>query len=591
MANMKSNSNHTSMVLNRKEKRRRLRVGDPGFKPPDGGWGWLIVVTCGIGNLCSFPMFHQFGLVFKNKFAMLGIGDSQTLTIINLCVAFNTGVGLLNGPIFRLFSQRQVALVSALGVVISLIVLSNCVSFWSHLVMYSICYGASFGLLESANSLAINTYFEEKRRSATGYSWTLTGLGPIVCPHIIVFLESFYGVNGVVFLFAGFAMHSFVCGLFLQPVEWHTQYEEMDVSNKSIEPNKSIDESNKITRDLVNANQFFSNEGYCASESNSPVMPPKLANHGTKDLYGDNIIASREGLTGLPKDVKQSINTTIQNECNVEDDDVPQKQQESGTDTVVRDFPEKRLEKAVDGVSSEEEPPTVEFSTKTIAKSLQDIREANKNIWTKLYEYFDIELLKDPTYIILNLGLTFANVTEMNFSLATPLILSEFNFDTYQTANYMSLLAATDLVVRFISSVLADKIGWSNRVYFLIGILSMALGRIILVHTQSYPVGMFVAIIIGTGKALRTIFMILVIPSHVSLERLPAAYGLQFAVSGITFVILGPVVGWIRDQSGTYVITLHILNVCTYLTAISWTIDSWITSRKKKNELDTKSIN
>lgn len=52
-----------------------------------------------------------------------------------------------------------------------------------------------------------------------------------------------------------------------------------------------------------------------------------------------------------------------------------------------------------------------------------------------------------------------------------------------------------------------------------------------------------VAVVIGAGKALRTIFMALVIPSHVPLERLPAASGLQLAFSGITFVVLGPVVG------------------------------------------------
>lgn len=32
-------------------KRRRLRVGDPDFMPPDGGWGWLIVFACGFSNV------------------------------------------------------------------------------------------------------------------------------------------------------------------------------------------------------------------------------------------------------------------------------------------------------------------------------------------------------------------------------------------------------------------------------------------------------------------------------------------------------------------------------------------------------------
>lgn len=37
-------------------KRRRLRVGDPDFTPPDGGWGWFIVLACGFSNVREFLM-------------------------------------------------------------------------------------------------------------------------------------------------------------------------------------------------------------------------------------------------------------------------------------------------------------------------------------------------------------------------------------------------------------------------------------------------------------------------------------------------------------------------------------------------------
>lgn len=36
-----------------KPERRRLRVGDPDFVPPDGGWGWMIVLACGFSNVRS----------------------------------------------------------------------------------------------------------------------------------------------------------------------------------------------------------------------------------------------------------------------------------------------------------------------------------------------------------------------------------------------------------------------------------------------------------------------------------------------------------------------------------------------------------
>jgi hypothetical protein len=74
-------------------KRRRLRVGDPDFMPPDGGWGWLVVFACGFSNLSTFPMFQQFGLVFRQKFEQLNISNTQTTTVINMNSAFNSCVG------------------------------------------------------------------------------------------------------------------------------------------------------------------------------------------------------------------------------------------------------------------------------------------------------------------------------------------------------------------------------------------------------------------------------------------------------------------------------------------------------------------
>lgn len=84
--------------------------------------------------------------------------------------------------------------------------------------------GCGIGITQSSNALALNTYFKNKRRIATGFSWSTTALGPIVWPYIIVGLNSLYGIEGTILLFAGFALHAFVSSLLLQPVEWHTKF-------------------------------------------------------------------------------------------------------------------------------------------------------------------------------------------------------------------------------------------------------------------------------------------------------------------------------------------------------------------------------
>lgn len=42
---------HEERPNERKLKRRRTKITDPDFKPPDGGWGWLIILACGLSNV------------------------------------------------------------------------------------------------------------------------------------------------------------------------------------------------------------------------------------------------------------------------------------------------------------------------------------------------------------------------------------------------------------------------------------------------------------------------------------------------------------------------------------------------------------
>lgn len=77
------------------------------------------------------------------------------------------------------------------------------------------------GLCTSANSLALNTYFKEKRRIVTGISWSCTALGPVIMPLIITFLMPIYGSTGTILILAGISMNAICCALLLQPVMWH----------------------------------------------------------------------------------------------------------------------------------------------------------------------------------------------------------------------------------------------------------------------------------------------------------------------------------------------------------------------------------
>lgn len=92
--------------------------------------------------------------------------------------------------------------------------------------------------------------------------------------------------------------------------------------------------------------------------------------------------------------------------------------------------------------------------------------------------FFDLDLLRDLTYVNLMMGVTLGNFAELNFSLLTPFFLAEWGFTKSQVAMAMSLLGGVDLSIRFFIPFIAGKIGWDNKTFFLIGIFGMAMGRV-----------------------------------------------------------------------------------------------------------------
>lgn len=105
------------------------------------------------------------------------------------------------------------------------------------------------------------------------------------------------------------------------------------------------------------------------------------------------------------------------------------------------------------------------------------VESENFTLWQKIVIFFDLDLLKDITYINIIFGLIIAHFTEMNFSVLTPFVLTDFGLEKPQIALAMSLCGITDIVCRFTIPFVAGMTGLSNRTFYLIGIVNLAIGR------------------------------------------------------------------------------------------------------------------
>lgn len=61
--------------------------------------------------------------------------------------------------------------------------------------------------------------------------------------------------------------------------------------------------------------------------------------------------------------------------------------------------------------------------------------------------------------------------------------------------------------------------------------------------TTTYWEMILVAISLGVAKGLRNVYMSIVIPSYIPLDRLASASGIQMFANGLAMIVLGPVLG------------------------------------------------
>ncbi|XP_039958970.1 monocarboxylate transporter 9 [Bactrocera tryoni] len=587
----------------KKPKRRDKSDLGPNFVAPDGGWGWVVCIAAGLSNFSLFPPMQQFGLIYRQRMVDLGFTAKETTTIINDVMSLSSIVGIVNGAMFRRFTFRQVAITGNLLAFSGILLTAWATTFWQYIFCLSMLYGCGLGLNMVSTSLAVNTYFKNRRRRATGFTWTITGLGPIIFPHISTMLLVLYGAQGTILIFAAIALNGFVCALTYQPVLWHTKKPKSTVeenandANKPLTPESEEDEykckyclyKRQPKRSIFSSQYLFNEDdletpGYEITEPGTPMMA--AANDG---WYGSKLsLAAEMSPTRLRKKVMRQASI----KAHATDPDHHDESQLSKPNYFNRMHEEyERYTSKTSVYSKSEEFHCTCAEEKALMQKISDeelkreqerlmaeeeakeLAKSKMNFLQKVVIFFDLDLLRDFTFVNLVLGMTIMMFAEMNFSVLTPFILNEYGFDNKQISLAMSVLGGMDICVRFLAPFAVEKVKLDNRVLFAFGIIAIAIGRMFVALSSSYYVILVFFVLIGFGKAFRTIFSPLIIPSYVPLKRLPAASGLQLVFNTLFSLAAGPVLGVITDAT-SYTTTIHVLNLLTVLALLLWVLES-----------------
>ncbi|KAK4887866.1 hypothetical protein RN001_004137 [Aquatica leii] len=563
--------------------------------PPDGGWGWVVVIGVGIVNLCTRSIEPSFGLLFGDLLKELGVETTGAALIMSTLDALINFSGLLVGPLIRAFSYRKVSLVGACLCGLGLVLTFPARSMAHILITYSIINGLGVGLTASATFVALNHYFVKRRGQALGFSLAGTAFGMLVMPQAVCLLLDSYGFRGAIMVLGGVAFHSLVGSVLLQPAEWHF-----------VPESKTIEEGNCQKRITF---YFSSNEEMetIKEADDEDAESPESAQ--TQNLIGVNtnpdvvksIADYRKKGPGFPRNfstmsfITKGRKSSVISNYSISSMDFTGSSLQLHLQSTGKLPPKLQISQ---GVRMRRNLSYPAFQLNSHQKFIQDFTqeplqfEAKKKetCWKKVVNFMDLDLLKDPVYLNLVFGLSIFYVAEQNFKMVAPFFFDSIGYDKTNTALFLSVQAITDILARLILPPICDRVKVRKRTLFMVGIFLVGISRSVLAQQTDYTMILVWLVVCGFVRGAALINFTITISEYSSLEKLPAAFGLHMVGKGLFVVALGPILGYIRDSTGSYPLCLHSQTFLIMLCCLAWSIEyiiCWLKTRTEDTSSDT----
>lgn len=194
-------------------------VGGPvGYTPPDGGWGWAVVVGAFISIGFSYAFPKSITVFFKEIEGIFHATTSEVSWISSIMLAVMYGGGPISSVLVNKYGSRLVMIVGGLLSGSGLVAASFCKSV--HQLYFCIGVIGGLGLAFNLNPALtmIGKYFYKKRPLANGLA--MAG-SPVFLSTLAPLNQAFFGIygwRGSFLILGAFLLNCCVAGALMRPI-------------------------------------------------------------------------------------------------------------------------------------------------------------------------------------------------------------------------------------------------------------------------------------------------------------------------------------------------------------------------------------
>ncbi|KAK3798150.1 hypothetical protein RRG08_057882 [Elysia crispata] len=191
------------------------------WKAPDGGWGYVVMVSAFIMSVIVDGITYSFGVLLADLEQAFQAPKSEVV----LANSIQVGAYLMIGPVASAFTNafgcRKVILA---GTFIAALAFMS--SIWSSesrqvsvlVLTYGLVGGIGLGLMYLPTIVAVSLYFDRKRALTTCIAMCGSGIGALVMAPLSEFLLNEFNWRGTIFIQAAIILNGLVFGALVRPL-------------------------------------------------------------------------------------------------------------------------------------------------------------------------------------------------------------------------------------------------------------------------------------------------------------------------------------------------------------------------------------
>ncbi|CAN7998519.1 unnamed protein product [Ixodes pacificus] len=187
-------------------------------QPPDGGWGWVVVLSSFMIHVIADGVTYTFGIFYLEFLKYFQESKGKTAWIASIMVGTTFCIGPVASGLTTKYGCRSVTIAGSLLATAGLVISVPAPNVTYLFFTIGLCTGAGFGLMYLPAIVSVTMYFEKRRAFATGIAVCGSGFGTFALAPLVEWLVHVYGWQGALLSTAGLVLNCCVFGALLRPL-------------------------------------------------------------------------------------------------------------------------------------------------------------------------------------------------------------------------------------------------------------------------------------------------------------------------------------------------------------------------------------